>query len=661
MRKIWNVKKCDLQQAAALAAETGVSRLLAGVMLNRGIDSKEKAEEFLHPEKVNYHDAYLLPDMAKAVERIRQAIAAREQIVVYGDYDADGITATTVLLKTLKKLGALVDYYIPNRFTEGYGINQEALEKLYNLGFSLVITVDCGIKSVAELASMAGRMDFVVTDHHLPGEELPPAVAVVDAHRHDSVYPCKELAGVGIAFKLCQALWQEAGQSYQDEALEIVALGTVADAVPLVDENRKIVSAGLKRMSNTACIGLKTLIEMTGLAGREIDSTAVGFILAPRINVAGRLESARLSVELLLCQDAEQAAQMAERLNALNNTRKELKKQIQEAAEEQLAHVDMDNARVIVVAGQNWHHGVLGLVASSLQEKYYLPTVVISIKDGVGKGSCRSIPGFNLFEALGHCQQHLLQFGGHAMAAGLTIEAKQIPKLREDLTQETMRQMTPEQFLPSFNIDMEISPGEMTMPMVEELAMLEPCGMANESPLFACRGIRGTRGELKGADANHLKFSVADKGHLVDAIAFNMPEMLDKVMSGSFDMVYAVGINEWRDMRNLQCTVRCLEEPVPLQQHMQANREFLKGIYGFLLAMDKAGKKMSSDLAWVAMQARGHGCRAAMEDVEAALQIFLELGLLEDCGNGYLCFNRNSGQMKLNDSPTYRKLNPAQK
>lgn len=661
MRKIWNVKKCDLQKATALASETGVSPLLAGVMLNRGIDTKEKAEEFLHPEKANYYDAYLLPDMAKAVNRIRKAIDAKEQIVVYGDYDADGITATTVLLKTLKKLGALADYYIPNRFTEGYGINSKALEKLHNQGISLVITVDCGIKSAAELAAMAGKMDFIVTDHHLPGNELPPAVAVIDAHRQDSVYPCNELAGVGIAFKLCQALCQEIkGQPYHDEALEIVALGTVADAVPLVDENRKIVSAGLKRMPSTSCVGLKALIEMTGLAGKDIDSTAVGFILAPRINVAGRLESARLSVELLLCQDEEKAIQMAEKLNELNNTRKELKKQIQEAAEEQLANVDMDNARVIVVAGQNWHHGVLGLVASSLQEKYYLPTVVISIKDGVGKGSCRSIAGFNLFEALGNCQQHLLQFGGHAMAAGLTVEEKQIPKLREALTKETMRQMSPEQFIPSFNIDMEVSPGDMTMPMVEELAMLEPCGMANESPLFACRSIKGVKGELKGTDANHLKFSVADKGHLVDAIAFNMPEMLDKVMSKTFDMVYAIGINEWRDMRNLQCIVRCLEEPVPLQQHMQANREFLKGIYGFLLAVDKAGKKISSDLAWVAMQARGQGCRATIEDVQSALQIFLELGLLVDCGNGYLQLNKNSGTMKLKDSPTYRKLNSVQ-
>lgn len=269
---------------------------------------------------------------------------------------------------------------------------------------------------------MSGKIDFIVTDHHLPGEELPKAVAVVDAHRQDSVYPCKELAGVGIAFKLCQALGKEmANPACEEAALEIVALGTVADAVPLVDENRKIVAAGLKRMSTTQSVGLKALIDITGLAGRDIDSTAIGFILAPRINVAGRLESARLSVELLLCQDSEQAAQMAERLNELNHTRKELKNRIQAAAEEQLAKVDMDNARVIVVAGQGWHHGVLGLVASSLQEKYYLPTVVISIKDGIGKGSCRSIPGFNLFEALGNCQQHLLQFGGHAMAAGLTV------------------------------------------------------------------------------------------------------------------------------------------------------------------------------------------------------------------------------------------------
>ncbi len=658
MRKIWNVKKCDSGQAAALAAETGVSTLLAGVLLNRGIDSKEKVEEFLHPERWEYYDPYLLPDMAAAVQRIRQAVEQREQIVVYGDYDADGITATTILLKTLKKMGALVDYYIPNRFTEGYGINQEALEKLYNLGISLIITVDCGIKSLTEIEAMAGKMDFIVTDHHLPGDKLPKAVAVIDAHREDSVYPCKELAGVGIAFKLCQALRQALnGQPYDETGLEIAALGTVADAVPLVDENRKIVSAGLKRMASTQCVGLQALIEITGLAGKEIDSTAIGFILAPRINVAGRLESARLGVELLLCQDSAQAAQMAERLNQLNTTRKELKNQIQTAAEEQLAKVDMDNARVIVVAGQGWHHGVLGLVASSLQEKYYLPTVVISIKDGIGKGSCRSIPGFNLFEALGCCQEHLIQFGGHAMAAGLTVAEEQIDAFRAALSRETFRQMQPEQFIPEFNIDMEISPGEMTMSMVEELSQLEPCGMANESPLFACRGLRGTNGELKGADAKHLKFSVADRGHLVDAIAFNMPEMLGKVSRGSFDMVYSVEINEWRDMRNLQCVVRCLEDPVPNQQNMQPNREFLKGIYGFLLGWERSGKKLSSDLAWVSMQARGHGCRASMENVQDALKIFLELDLLVEAGHGYLQLNKNSGPMKLEDSPTYRKLN----
>lgn len=658
MHKIWNVKEYDKDKAAALAAETGVSHLLAGVMLNRGIDSREKAEEFLHPERCEYHDPYLLPDMAAAVKRLRQAIENHEQIAIYGDYDADGVTATTLLLQNLRQLGAVADYYIPNRFTEGYGINNKALEELYHLGFRLIITVDCGIKSVQEIASMADKMDFIITDHHLPGDEIPKAVAVVDAHRKDSVYPCRELAGVGIAFKLCQALWQDMkNEPYREADLEIAALGTVADAVPLVGENRKIVSAGLKKMSATKYIGLRALIEATGLSGREIDSTAVGFILAPRINVAGRLESAKLSVELLLSQQKDEAMQMAQRLNELNTTRKELKNQIQAAAERQLAYADMDNARVIVVAGEGWHHGVLGLVASSLQEKYYLPAVVISVKDGIGKGSCRSISGFNIFEALGHCQEQLLQFGGHAMAAGLTVEEEKIPALRAALERETMRQMQPEQFIPSFNIDMEISPAEITMSMVEELGMLEPCGMANESPLFACRSLRGTNGELKGTDANHLKFSVTDKGRLVDAIAFNMPEMLGRVNRGSFDMVYAIGINEWRDMRNLQCIVKCLENPVPVGRNMVLNREFLKGIYGFLLKRAKSGRRLSADLGWMAMQARGEGCLATLENVKDALKIFLELGLLVEDGSGGMQLNLDSPPMKLEDSPTYRRLN----
>ena len=658
MRKIWNIRQKDKKKVAGLAAELGVSTLLAGILLNRGIDSAAAARDFLHPEAREYYDPYLLPDMDKAVKRIRAAIEAREQIVVYGDYDADGITATTVLLKTLQQLEGWADYYIPDRFTEGYGVNLEALRRLHRQGTSLVITVDCGIKSVEELRQMQDCMDFVVTDHHLPGEELPPAVAVIDAHRKDSEYPCGELAGVGIAFKLCQALWLAMKKEpAENPGLEIVALGTVADAVPLVDENRKIVSEGLRRMKNSSFVGIRALIEATGLGNREIDSTGIGFVLAPRINVAGRLKSARLSVELLLSENEERAREMAEKLNELNNTRKELKEEIQAMAEEQLENVDMDNARVIVVAGQEWHHGVLGLVASALQEKYYLPTVVISVKDGVGKGSCRSIPGFNIFEALTGCQPALMQFGGHEMAAGLTVREENIDMLRDMLEAEARRQMTAAQYIPSYDIDMEISPAEMTMEMVEELALLEPCGMKNEPPLFGCRGLSCINPELKGADARHLKFTVSDRGRLVDAIAFNMPDELSRVARGGFDMVYSAGINEWRDMRNLQCIVRSLDEPVPCQQATAVDRDFMKQIYVFLRSRLNEGHRLSADLEWLAMQARLEGCRAEAQNVADAVTVLLELGLLQRNQAGYLELVSTAQKMDLYDSPTFRRLN----
>lgn len=658
MRKIWNVRQPDKGKMAALAAELGVSQLLAGILLNRGIDSAAAARDFLHPESREYYDPYLLPDMDKAVRRIRAAIEAREQIMVYGDYDADGITATTVLLRTLQQLGGWADYYIPNRFTEGYGVNLEALQRMYRQGTSLVITVDCGVRSVDELGAMQDCMDFVVTDHHLPGDELPPAVAVIDAHRQDSAYPCAELAGVGIAFKLCQALWLSMKKTpLVNPGMEIVALGTVADAVPLVDENRKIVSEGLKRMKDSSFVGLRALIEATGLGGREIDSAGVGFVLAPRINVAGRLKSARLSVELLLSENEDMAREMAQQLNELNHTRRELKEKIQAMAEKQLEAVDMDNARVIVAAGREWHHGVLGLVASSLQEKYYLPAVVISVRDGIGKGSCRSIPGFNLFRALASCQSALVQFGGHEMAAGLTIREEDIGTFREMLEAEAKRQMNASQYIPGYDIDMEISPAEMTMEMVEELSLLEPCGMKNESPLFACRSLSCTHPELKGADGRHLKFTVSDRGKLVEAIAFNMADRLERVARGGFAMVYSAGINEWRDMRNLQCVVRSLEEPVLPQQETAVDREFMKQIYIFLRNRLKEGHRLSSDLDWLAMQARLEGCLAEERNIADAVTVLLELGLLEKTPAGYLELNQQAQKMNLHDSPTFRKLN----
>lgn len=657
MRKIWNIKECNKIKAQHLADELKISPLLAGILLNRGIEDANEAQEFLHPEQRPYYDPFLLPDMDRAVKRIRAAVEAREKIVIYGDYDADGITATTILLRTLQELGAWADYYIPNRFTEGYGINLKALKELAAQGTSLIITVDCGIKSVSELREMQDVLDFVVTDHHLPGDELPPAVAVVDAHRADSEYPCADLAGVGVAFKLSQALYQVMKrQPAEDQGLAIAALGTVADAVPLVDENRRIVAEGLKQLRSTTLVGLQALIEVAGLKSDSINSMAIGFCLAPRINVAGRLKSARLSVELLMAEDKETAMKLAQELNELNIERKALKEQIQAMAEEQLRAMDMDNARVLVVAGEGWHHGVLGLVASSLQEKYYLPTVVISITNGMGKGSCRSIKGYNLFEALSHSEEALEQFGGHEMAAGLTVKAENIDKLRELLTREAERQLEPWQFIPSYDIDMEISPTDITLEMVQELELLEPCGMKNESPLFACRHL-AARNVNYMKDGKHLKFFVASGDTTVETVAFNMEAFHSRVARGGFDMVYDAGINTWWGEPTLQCKAKSLEAPVPNLHHVQVDREFMRQIYIFLRNRLHDGHRLREDIPWLAMLARTEGCTALEENIRDAVQVLLELGLLFKTADGYWNLNTTVGKMNLQDSPTFARLN----
>ncbi len=657
--KKWKVKQDYGAKTDELAKELGVSRLLARVLMNRGIDTKEKGELFLHPEKFRYCDPYLLPDMDKAAARIIRAVTAKEKIVVYGDYDADGITATSLLLTTLQELGADVDYYIPDRFTEGYGLNLSALEMLADKGTDLVITVDCGVKSVDDIKAMQGRMDFVVTDHHLPGDELPEAVAVVDAHRSDSQYPCPELAGVGIAFKLCQVLWQELkNEPLGDRGLELVALGTVADAVPLTGENRRIVSQGMKAMEHTNIVGLKALSDVAGCTGKTIDTTSVGFYLAPRINAAGRLKSATLGVELLTCQDEAKAAMLAAELNSINDERRKLKMDMQLEAEEQLKKVDIDNTRVLVVVGENWHQGVLGLVASSIETTYYRPAIVIGVSDGMGKGSCRSIPGFNLYEALENCQEVLEQFGGHEMAAGLTIRPENVPKFKELLEIEAKRQMEPEQFIPFYELDAEVSPLDITMEMAEELALVQPCGMKNESPLFGFRNARGAYATLKGTENNHLQFSVVDENRrAVTAMAFHMGDQFKRIDSERLDLVYEAKINEWNDLRQLQCIVKSLDAPLADEVPVQVERDFLKGLYLFLRECNDADKNVYDDAAWLSVRMRLAGKPATAEAVEQGLRIFSELGLVTIGEDGLCSLVVGTGKMNLEDSPTYRKLN----
>ncbi|ORU00276.1 Single-stranded-DNA-specific exonuclease RecJ [Anaerovibrio sp. JC8] len=658
MLKKWRMKPYSGEKTARLAAELGISQLLAGALINRGIETREKGEIFLHPERFEYCDPFLLPDMDKAVKRIVKAIDNKERISIYGDYDCDGITATSLLMITFKDLGVDVDYYIPDRLTEGYGLHTEAMEKLAAKGINLLITVDCGIKSVEEIKAVAGRMDVIVTDHHLPGEELPEAVAVVDAHRRDSQYPCPELAGVGIAFKLCQALWQEIkGEPLNDRGIELVALGTVADAVPLVNENRRIVSVGQKAIESSRLPGMRALLESVNPSGKPVNSGLVGYWLAPRINAAGRLSDASLGVELLTCTDETRAAELAETLNGINNERKQLKDDMQLEAEEQLKSVDIDNAKVLVVAGEDWHHGVIGLMATGLVNKYYKPAIAISLKDGIGKGSARSIDGFNLYEALENCKDVLVQFGGHEAAAGLTIKEEDIPEFRRRMEKEAMRQLTAEQFIPFYELEQEISPLEITMEMVEELALLEPCGTKNESPLFGYRGARGAYASYVGDLNQHIRFSITDGNRYARAIAFHMNEDLDVINSQPLDLVYTFNINEYMGTRYLQCVVQSMDHPLEDERPISVDREFLKDLYLFLKQCRDDKKPVLEDAPWLAMRMRRDGRQSEAQAVEQGLKIFQELGLLEVDADGVCHLVEGTGKMNLQDSPTFCRLN----
>ena len=658
MMKKWRIKPYSGEKAAELAAGLGISQLLAGALINRGIDTREQGDLFLHPEKIPYCDPYMLPDMDKAVNRIIRALEEQEHIAIYGDYDCDGITATSLLMTTFKALGTEVDYYIPDRLTEGYGLHAEAMEKLVAKGVQLLITVDCGIKSVEEIKSVAGRMDVVITDHHLPGTELPEAVAVVDAHRKDSLYPCPELAGVGIAFKLCQALWQTIkGEPLKDRGIELVALGTVADAVPLTNENRRIVSTGLKAIENSAMAGIKALLEVAGCLGKPVTSTVIGFMLAPRINAAGRLRSASLGVELLNAQDAARAEAIALELNDINEERKKLKDDMQLEAEEQLKAVDIENTRVLVVAGENWHHGVIGLTAAGLDTKYYRPTIVISLQDGIGKGSARSIEGFNLYEALENCREVLEQFGGHEGAAGLTIKEENIPEFKRRMEEEAKRQLTAEQYIPFYELEQVISPLEVTMEMVEELAMLEPCGMKNDSPLFGCRGVRAAYASYMGAENRHMRFSITDGSSYVRAVAFNMNGDLDKINSQPQDLVYELGINEWEGNRSLQCIIRSMEPPLMDEKPIVVDRDFLKELYLFIKGCHDNSRSVYNDYSWLAVRMRIMGLQAEAEAVKHGLLIFQELGILTVDDEGQCHLVEGTGKMNLQDSATFCRLN----
>lgn len=550
----WHIAEPHPEAAARLTA-AGYPCLVSAVLASRGIGTAEEAAAFLEHEQRLTYSPFLMADMDKAVARVQQALADHEKIAVFGDYDVDGITATCILVDYLQGRGADVVHYIPRRIEDGYGLSCDAIEGLYQKGARLLITVDCGITGVEEVdfANSLG-MDVVITDHHECKETLPRAAAVVDPHRPDCPYPFKHLAGCGVALKLALAL----GGPDREEALfsrycTLAAIGTVADVMQMSGENRTIVSRGLAAIEHSDFIGLHALLKEAGLAGREITSVQIGFVLAPRINAAGRMGAADKAAELLLCTDPAEAERMARDLCALNRERQNVEQTIYSQAEEMIARLPDRDRSALVLESSRWHQGVVGIVASRLSEKYSRPSFMIHLNGATGKGSCRSWGGFNLFAALESCKDLLLGFGGHELAAGFTIEEGNIPAFRQRMNDYARSFRGGEAPVSVLDVDVAIThPSAVTLEELEALSALEPYGSGNARPVFCLLGATLLRTQNVGQN-RHLKLRLGKGSAQFDGIFFStVAEDCGCKAGDRVDAAFYLQINEFRGSRMVQ-------------------------------------------------------------------------------------------------------------
>ncbi|NOY89427.1 MAG: single-stranded-DNA-specific exonuclease RecJ [FCB group bacterium] len=552
--------KIDSERVAKLALETKLPFNIIKILINRHIDTSDTIEKFLHPQLSDLKDPFELTGMQEGINRVVKALFNNEKIVIYGDYDVDGITATSLMYMVLNKLGAKVDFYLPNRLTEGYGLSKESIDEAKSNGISLIITVDTGITAVDEInyATTQG-VDVIVTDHHEPGESIPHAVAIINPKQPDCTYS-SELSGVGVAFKFVQALYQSLEQDEREleDHLDLVALGTSADIVPLVGENRVLTKYGIQQIARTTKPGLKSLAFVSGLMGKNISTGQVVFILAPRINALGRLGDAGEAIRLLATRDEKVASEIARKLDRENKRRKEIDEEtLQEALQQMEEIVDLESDRAIVLAGEGWHQGVIGIVASRLVERYHLPTVMISINDGKGKGSARSIPGFHLCEALKECESLLIRYGGHKYAAGLSIEQKNIEAFRKKFVEVSNRKLSSEDIIPKLFIDLEIELTDIDNAFVDLIEAFSPFGPQNMRPIFLTRNCE-VMGHPYVVGKNHLKMKVRKGDAVFDVIGFGFGDMARVISSkGSLvDIVYVIEYNTYNDITRKQIRLK---------------------------------------------------------------------------------------------------------
>lgn len=556
MKKKWQVYQANEEQVERLQKEYNLNKLLATILSNRGIIEEEQIRKFLNPKRSDFYDPYEMPDMKIAVDRIIKAIENKEKIIIYGDYDVDGITSVTVLKSFIEERGIKVSEYIPNRLEEGYGLNKEAVKMIYEQGNQLMITVDCGISAVEEVdyANELG-LETIITDHHEPGSELPKALAVVDAKRKDNKYPFRNLAGVGVVFKLIQAISMRLNLEEKEylKYLDIVCIGTISDIVPLVDENRVIVKLGLKLVEQTRNLGLRSILQMAGY--NKIDSTTVSFGVAPRINACGRMGHQEDALKLFLSKDENEVKQLTQKLDEYNKKRQEIEKNIYNDAIKQINEKKLDERNTIIVSGENWHHGVIGIVSSKITELYFKPSILLCEEGEIGKGSGRSIPGFDLYEALTECKESIEKFGGHSMAIGINVKKEKFEEFKEKIEEIAIKKEI-SKIVPILKIDAQIELNEINQKIVDSLKELEPFGEENKTPLFIIKNLKidSIRALSEG---KHLKLTLKNDKNIINAIGFNLGSLANEYRIGDkIDVVGNLEINTFNGVDNIQINLK---------------------------------------------------------------------------------------------------------
>ncbi len=558
MEKRWNILEASEARITALQEALKVDKILCKILVQRGVDTFDKAKAFFRPKIEHLHSPWLMKDMNKAVERIIVAKKKNEKILVFGDYDVDGTTSVASMYQFLGKIFPNIEYYIPHRYKEGYGISKMGIDYAGENGFTLVVSLDCGIKSI-ELIAYAKKLgiDFIVCDHHLPDDELPPAIAILNAKQVDCKYPYKELCGCGVGFKLMQALAEKLElpeESYM-QYLDLVATAIAADIVPITGENRVLAYYGLQKVNANPCAGIKALMQMAA-AQKEMTISSLVFVIAPRVNAAGRMDDAKKAVQLFIEHEEEKAKAFAEILHNDNTDRKEADSSI---TEEALAMIENDiiamNKKTTVVYQEHWHKGVVGIVASRLIETYYRPTVVLTRSGEIAAGSARCVAGYNLYEAIHACREYLLGYGGHFAAAGMTLLPENVEAFSKAFEKVVSETITPELLIPEIIIDAEISFAELTHSFYNILCQMEPFGPENMRPVFIVKKVHDT-GFSKVVKEQHIRFSVKQNDIHLTGIGFNMAKKFSLFEQRKpLDIVFSLDLNEWNGEKNLQMKV----------------------------------------------------------------------------------------------------------